>query len=114
MLFDQKNKTDTVLIEQFDEIKNYCLGLGHNTISENRNLTNLKFNFKYDIEKWLTSDKLLTDFKLIQPIKLEFRFDSEQSKILQDELDRADSTIAQSQALKRVPVKMQWRSAYPL
>ena len=113
-LFDQKNKTDTVLIEQFDEIKNYCLGLGHNTISENRNLTNLKFNFKYDIEKWLTSDKLLTDFKLIQPIKLEFRFDSEQSKILQDELDRADSTIAQSQALKRVPVKMQWRSAYPL
>ena len=113
-LFDQKNKTDTVLIEQFDEIKNYCLGLGHNTISENRNLTNLKFNFKYDIEKWLTSDKLLTDFKLIQPIKLEFRFDSELSKILQDELDRADSTIAQSQALKRVPVKMQWRSAYPL
>lgn len=108
-LFDQKSKTDTVLMQQFDEIKNYCLGLGHNTISENRNLTNLKFNFNYDIKKWLTSDKLLTDFKLIEPIKLEFKFDSEQSKILQDELDRADSTIAQSQALKRVPVHMQWR-----
>lgn len=108
-LFDQKSKTDTVLMQQFDEIKNYCLGLGHNTISENRNLTNLKFNFNYDIEKWLTSDKLLIDFKLIQPIKLEFKFDSNQSKILQDELDRADSTIAQSQALKRVPVHMQWR-----
>ena len=108
-LFDQKSKTDTVLMQQFDEIKNYCLGLGHNTISENRNLTNLKFNFNYDVEKWLTSDKLLIDFKLIQPIKLEFKFDSKQSKILQDELDRADSTIAQSQALKRVPVHMQWR-----
>jgi hypothetical protein len=109
-LFDQKNKTDATLMQQFDEIKNYCLGLGHNTISENRNLTNLKFIFNYDIQKWSTSDKLLTDFKLIHPIRLEFRFGSEQSKILQDELDRADSVIAQSQSLKRVPVKMQWRT----
>ena len=96
--------------KQFYEIKNYCLGLGHDVISKNRDLTNLKFIFSYDIQAWLdSSDKLLELFKLVNPITLEFRFYDEQSKILQDELDRADSLIAQSQALKRIPVQMQWR-----
>jgi radical SAM superfamily enzyme YgiQ (UPF0313 family) len=102
-------RMDDELITQFNEIKNYCIGLGHNTISVDRDSTNLKFIFNYDVEKWITSDKQLSYFKLNSPIKTEFKFDSEQSKILQDELDRADSTIAQSQALKRVPIPMQWR-----
>ena len=45
----------------------------------------------------------------MNPITLEFRFYDEQSTILQDELDRADSLIGQSQALKKIPVPMQWR-----
>jgi radical SAM superfamily enzyme YgiQ (UPF0313 family) len=108
------DKIDDELDQQFNEIKNYCLGLGHNTISANRDSTNLKFLFHYDVEKWITSEKPLTDFKLICPIKVEFKFKHEQSKILQDELDRADSTVAQSQALKRVPIPMQWRHFYRL
>ncbi len=108
-LLDEK-KLDVELKKQFNEIKNYCFGLGHNTISKNRDLTNLEFVFHYDIKKWVdSSDKLLEDFKLTNPIKLEFKFDSEQSKIFQDELDRADSSVTQSQALKRIPVQMQWR-----
>lgn len=103
------NRTSDELTTQFNEIKNYCLGLGHNTISANRDSTNLNFIFNYDVEKWITSDKQLSFFKLNNPLKTEFKFDSEQSKIFQDELDRANSTIAQSQALKRVPIPMQWR-----
>ena len=56
-----------------------------------------------------SSDELLEFFKLMNPVTLEFRFNYEQSKILQDELDRADSLIGQSQALKKIPVQMQWR-----
>ena len=52
---------------------------------------------------------MLDDFKLPNPIKLEFRFTSEQSKLFQDELDRAKSLIAESQALKKIPLQMQWR-----
>ena len=48
-LFDKNNMNDK-LKNQFNEIKNYCLGLGHNVISENRDLTNLQFTFNYDIE----------------------------------------------------------------
>ena len=105
-----KNNINEELKKQFYEIKNYCLGLGHNVISKNRDLTNLKFIFSYDIQTWLdSSDKLLELFKLVNPITLEFRFYDEQSKILQDELDRADSLIGQSQVLKKIPVPMQWR-----
>jgi hypothetical protein len=108
-LLDENNINEE-LKKQFYEIKNYCLGLGHNVISKNRDLTNLKFIFSYDIQAWLdSSDKLLEIFKLVNPITLEFRFYDEQSTILQDELDRADSLIGQSQALKKIPVPMQWR-----
>ncbi len=108
-LLDENNINEE-LKKQFYEIKNYCLGLGHNVISKNRDLTNLKFIFSYDIQAWLdSSDKLLEIFKLVNPITLEFRFYDEQSTILQDELDRADSLIGQSQALKKMPVPMQWR-----
>ena len=108
-LLDENNMNEE-LKKQFYEIKNYCLGLGHNVISKNRDLTNLSFIFSYDIKKWVdSSDELLESFNLMNPIKLEFRFNYEQSKILQDELDRADSLIGQSQALKKIPVQMQWR-----
>ena len=108
-LLDENNINEE-LKKQFYEIKNYCLGLGHNVISKNRDLTNLKFIFSYDIQAWLdSSDKLLEIFKLVNPITLEFRFYDEQSTIFQDELDRADSLIGQSQALKKIPVPMQWR-----
>jgi radical SAM superfamily enzyme YgiQ (UPF0313 family) len=108
-LLDENNMNEE-LKKQFYEIKNYCLGLGHNVISKNRDSTNLKFTFSYDIKKWLgSSEKSLEIFKLVEPIILEFKFNKEQSKILQDELDRADSLIGQSQALKKLPVPMQWR-----
>ena len=108
-LFD-KNNMNEELKKQFYEIKNYCHGLGHNLISKNRDLTNLEFIFYYDIKKWMdSSDKLLENFKLQNSINLVFKFDLNQSKIFQDELDRSDSLIAQSQALKRIPVQMQWR-----
>jgi radical SAM superfamily enzyme YgiQ (UPF0313 family) len=107
----EENKIDEELKKQFYEIKNYCFGLGHNLISKNRDLTNPQFVFNYDIKNWVvdSSDKLLENFKMTNPIKLEFKFEYDQSKIFQDELDRADSLITQSQALKRIPVQMQWR-----
>jgi len=108
-LFNENN-VDEELKKQFYEIKNYCHGLGHNLISKNRDLTNLEFIFHYDIKKWMdSSDKLLENFKLQNSINLVFKFDLNQSRIFQDELDRSDSLITQSQALKRIPGQMQWR-----
>jgi radical SAM superfamily enzyme YgiQ (UPF0313 family) len=109
-LLEENQQINEELKKQFFEIQNYSLGLGHNTISKNRNLTNLEFVFHYDIKKWLdSSEQSLIDFKLSNPIRLEFKFDHEQSKLFQDELDRANSSVTQSQALKRIPVQMQWR-----
>ena len=41
---------------------------------------------------------------------MSFQFENKDSKIIQDELDRQNTDIGRSQALKRLPLQIQWRN----
>ena len=96
---------------QLKNIINYCTGLGHNTLGNNRLSTNPEFLFDYDIENWLndTSNRSLNEFKFDKKRTISFQFSSSDSKVIQDELDRNNTDSGRSQALKRLPMQIQWR-----
>ena len=96
---------------QLKNIINYCTGLGHNTLGDDRQLTNPEFLFDYDIENWLrdTNNKTLNQFKLDKKRTISFQFSKSESKVIQDELDRQNTDIGRSQALKRLPMQIQFR-----
>ena len=96
---------------QLKNIINYCTGLGHNTLGKNRLSTNPEFLFDYDIENWLndTSNRSLNEFKFDKKRTISFQFSTNDSKIIQDELDRNNTDSGRSQALKRLPMQIQWR-----
>ena len=96
---------------QLKNIINYCTGLGHNTLNNNRKLTNPEFQFDYDIENWIsdTNNKTLNQFKLNKKRLVSFQFTDNESKIIQDELDRKNTPSGRGQALKRLHGQIQWR-----
>ena len=73
--------------------------------------TNPEFLFDYDIENWLVAknNKTLNQFKLDKKRTISFQFSKSESKVIQDELDRQNTDIGRSQALKRLPMKIQFR-----
>ena len=85
--------------------------MGHNTLGDDRMLTNPEFLFDYDIENWLTdkNNKTLNQFKLDKKRTISFQFSKSESKVIQDELDRQNTDIGRSQALKRLPMQIQFR-----
>ena len=70
----------------------------------------IHFEIKY-IENWIknTTDKTLKDFKLDKTRSISFQFTDDESKIIQDELDRKNTPSGRSQALKRLHGQIQWR-----
>jgi radical SAM superfamily enzyme YgiQ (UPF0313 family) len=110
-LLKKKKSLNYQLKNQLDNIINYCIGLGHNTLGDNRMTTNLEFQFNYDLENWLLDkdNKPLNQFKLDKKRTISFQFENKDSKIIQDELDRQNTDIGRSQALKRLPLQIQWR-----
>ena len=112
-LLKKKKSLNYELENQLNNIINYCTGLGHNTLGDDRMTTNLEFQFDYDIENWLLdkNNKPLNQFKLDKKRTISFQFENNDSKIIQDELDRQNTAIGRSQALKRLPLQIQWR--YP-
>ena len=85
--------------------------MGHNTLGDDRMSTNPEFLFDYDIENWLTdkNNKTLNQFKLDKKRTISFQFSKSESKVIQDELDRQNTDIGRSQALKRLPMQIQFR-----
>ena len=85
--------------------------MGHNTLGDDRISTNPEFLFDYDIENWLTdkNNKTLNQFKLDKKRTISFQFSKSESKVIQDELDRQNTDIGRSQALKRLPMQIQFR-----
>ena len=75
-------------------------------------LTNPEFLFDYDIENWVADngDKTLNKFKFNKKRTISFQFSKEGSKIIQDELERQNTNVGRSQALKRLPLQIQWRT----
>jgi radical SAM superfamily enzyme YgiQ (UPF0313 family) len=107
----ENKKMDNETLEQFENISNYCRGISHNPLGEDRNVTNPKFNFNYDIQKWINenSDKNLKEFKFSK-IQMEFVLSNEQIKLVEDKLTIFGNTPSgRSQAIKRIPIQMLWR-----
>tara|TARA_B110000263_G_C15084259_1_gene407789 strand:- start:13 stop:600 length:588 start_codon:yes stop_codon:yes gene_type:complete len=108
----KRKKTISYEIEhQLKNIINFCTGLGHNTLGDDRLQTNPEFLFHYDIENWIkdTTNKTLNDFKLDVKRSISFQFTEDESKIIQDEIDRKNTPSGRSQALKRLHGQIQWR-----
>ena len=73
--------------------------------------TNLEFQFEYDIKSWIldNNNKSLNHFRFDKKRTISFQFDADDSRVIQDELDRQNTDIGRSQALKRLPLQIQWR-----
>lgn len=109
-LLKNKKLLNYELENQLKNIINYCMGLGHNTLGDDRMNTNLEFEFDYDIESWIKdNEKPLNQFKYSNKRIVSFEFSSKDSIVIQDELNRQNTNIGRSQALKRLPLQIQWR-----
>ena len=97
---------------EFQSVVNYARGLSHNVLGTDRLNTNPEYSFNYDIPKWMSvqNNQKLSTFKLDKRIKISFRLDSEQFKIVQDNIDvYGHSDIGRSKTLKMTPNQKLWR-----
>jgi len=110
-LMKRKKIISYELENQLRNVINYCEGLGHNTLGDDRMSTNPEFLFDYDIESWLTdkNNKTLNQFKLNKKRTVSFKFSRNDSKVIQDELDRQNTNSGIGQALKNIPLQIQFR-----
>ena len=115
-LIKRKKIINYELENQLKNIINYCTGLGHNTLGDDRMSTNPEFLLDYDIENWINdiTDKKLDQFKFDKKRTVSFQFSKSGSKIIQDELDRNNTNAGRSQALKRLPLQIQFRKSKAL
>ena len=116
-LLVDKGRFDDVSSRQFEDIANYSRGLSFNPLGSDRMVTNPKFEFMYDIGKWLnatSTNSLLADFRSSSPLEIEFCFTKDQFDIIQDQLDRFDNNIiGTSKALfgsTYIPSHYYWRT----
>lgn len=112
-LLQEKMQINDELNNQFKNISNYCYGLCHNLMGNDRMTTNPVYTFDYNVIRWLTDkDELpLIKFKLDSKITLSFRLTEEQYKIVQDKLEIFGNTfVGMGQVIKRIPRKMLWRN----
>jgi len=110
-LLKRKKTISYELENQLKNIINYCAGLGHNTLGDDRMSTNPEFLFDYDIENWLVdkNNKTLNQFKLDKKTTISFEFSKSESKVIQDEVNRHNTDIGRSQALKNLPRQIKFR-----
>jgi radical SAM superfamily enzyme YgiQ (UPF0313 family) len=107
-----EERSDEKTLSQFEEIANYCRGVSHNPLQENRMLTNPEFTFVYDIQNWLdgTHGMKLTNFKFNHPKKILFTYTKDQNKVINDNLDfYGNNLIGKTKALKSIPFQQLWR-----
>lgn len=100
---------------QFDEIANYTLGTSFNPLGKDRQLTNPKYTFEYDIKNWSADyeNKPLNFFKFPTPTKFVFKFSRQQYQTVQDNLDRyGDSLSGRGLAIKSTAMKDLWRRPF--
>ena len=110
-LLKRKKTISYELENQLRNIINYCAGLGHNTLGDDRMSTNPEFLFDYDIESWLTdkNNETLNQFKFNKKTTISFQFPRNDSKVIQDEVDRQNIDSGIGQALKNIPLQIQFR-----
>lgn len=114
-LLQEKKSIDDELNLQFNDISNYCRGLGFNTLGQNRLDTIPESEFHYDLIAWLKDDDdlKLEKFRLTKPSRIKFILTLEQYKLVQDKLNIfGNTTVGRSQAIKRTPLEMLWRKPH--
>ena len=100
------------LEKQFESAANYCRGLSHNVLGQDRLETNPQYDFEYNIPTWLSpkNNLKLNNFKLEKKLKVSFEIDDEQYKMVQDNIDvYGHSRIGKSKTLKMLPNQKLWR-----
>ena len=109
----EKSFTDEQTLMEIHDIANYCQGLSHNVLGDDRLNTNPKFEFSYNIQQWLKdkSDKSVVNFKFSNKAKIIFELEKNQFETVQNSLDAFPKTnVGFSQALKTFPIQMLWRT----
>ena len=106
------NNYNDQLEKQFETVANYCRGLSHNVLGQDRLDTNPEYEFEYNIPSWLSpkTNLKLDNFKLAAKLKISFQLDDEQFKMVQDNIDvYGHSRIGKSKTLKMLPNQKLWR-----
>jgi len=112
ILIKNSNNYNDEFENQFESVANYCKGLSHNVLGQDRLDTNPQYEFEYDIPSWLSSktNLKLNNFKLEAKLKISFQLDDEQFKMVQDNIDiYGHSRIGKSKTLKMLPNQKLWR-----
>ena len=106
------NNYNDELEKQFETVANYCRGLSHNVLGQDRLDTNPEYEFEYDIPSWLSpkTNLKLDNFKLDTKLKISFQLDNEQFRMVQDNIDvYGHSSVGKSKTLKMLPNQKLWR-----
>ena len=111
-LITKMDNYDENLRKKFESVANYCRGLSHNVLGQDRLDTIPKYEFKYDIPAWLSpkNEKKLDSFEFENKLVITFELDDEQFKMVQDNIDvYGHSRIGKSKTLKMLPNQKLWR-----
>ena len=111
LLSEKINFTDEKK-SQFKTVANYCRGISFDILGEHRMTNNPKYEFEYDVVKWLqdSSSLHLEHFKFSKKSNIEFILTDEQFRIVQDNIDMyGNNPAGKSQVIKRLPRKFLWR-----
>ena len=108
----QSKKWNEITEEQFKSISNYCRGLSHNVMGEDRMKTVPKYEFNYDVQNWVNEKNDLSIEKFrVETKEIEFALTEEQFRVVQNNIDvYGNSQIGKSKALKMIPIKKLWRT----
>ena len=88
-LLEQKHVVDEYVEQQFQDVANYCRGLTHNILGHDRMKTNPIYEFKHDIQKWLSdNNSILSSYRLSKPEKISFIFSEEKFNLVEEDLDK--------------------------
>lgn len=112
ILIKNSNNYNDEFENQFESVANYCKGLSHNVLGQDRLDTNPQYEFEYDIPSWLSpkTNLKLNNFKLDAKLKISFQLDDEQFKMVQDNIDvYGHSSIGIGKTLKMLPNQKLWR-----
>ena len=108
----ENNIHDKSILEQFDDIANYCRGSTYNFLELNSNLVNPEFILKYDVQKWndSASGNMIEKFQFMETRKIMFNYTEEESKLFIDNLNLyGTSTGGMSQIVRHIPQNFFWR-----
>ena len=95
----------------FKSISDYCRGLSHNVMGNDRMTTIPEYEFDYDVKSWIDekNNSSIEKFK-IWPKKFSFILTNEQFNVVQNNIDvYGNSQIGKSKALKMIPIQKLWR-----